>query len=181
MFCRGDVLGKIMAFISLLPHVEFLCLLSASLFAPKQIQLPVWRVVFLLSLGERLNAVLKNIIAQQRPVSELVAYGAYGMPSAHAQFQSTLMVSTLRIIFSSPEFPSLRKGFLLALSAALLSSVVLVGISRVYHPYHTCSQVILGGVVGILIGLNIHNPVLDRLAEGASRLFDFLKKTYVFQ
>lgn len=127
-------------------------------------------------LNELINKILKHWIKEPRPVDRLHIGEEYGMPSSHSQFiwffsiYVTLFVllryrhfyifNYLKFYFkilsrlhhmNNNSLPFERAGRLLVVLSCWCMSI-LVCISRTYLQYHTCSQVIVGSIIGLITG-----------------------------
>ncbi|XP_042210575.1 dolichyldiphosphatase 1-like isoform X3 [Homarus americanus] len=117
---KGDTIGKFLAISSLAPVAIVIGFVTLILF-----RRDLHTIMFFAGalLNEVINLVLKNIIAEPRPVLRGGLYTEYGMPSSHSQMMWFFTVySILFLIF------------------------------RVYLLYHSWSQVLWGALLGILLG-----------------------------
>ena len=181
MFCADDTFGKLVALCSILPQVEFLCLCSAAVFTKDTLKVHFWRVILCLLAGEGVNMVLKTLIAQERPSTAFDSYGHYGMPSSHAQFQSTFAVGVGSFLREERKRLSLRRCFCTLSYTFLFLSVVAVSVSRVYYPHHTAMQVAFGILTGLLIGANFHTDIVREMASKIPCIMDSAGKAFVFE
>lgn len=137
-------------------------------------------IVLLLGLiiDERVNAVLKHVIAQPRPLRAFESmegggaaaasasasaasrvWGEHGMPSSHTQFMVFFAVYLslwvgLRLrprptALCGPRATAALQGGVIFVLFFLAAAV---GVSRVYLQYHTVPQVVCGAAVGALTG-----------------------------
>ncbi|ORX69553.1 hypothetical protein DL89DRAFT_316893 [Linderina pennispora] len=118
----GDILGQFLALMSLIP-IFFIVMEATIVLSRRELAGLVLFVGQL--LNELFNFVLKELIREERPHSELG--DGFGMPSSHAQFMG-----------------------LVQLGALVLG--ILVAVSRVYLNYHTVRQVVAGVAVGLAAG-----------------------------
>ncbi|KAI0738484.1 PAP2-domain-containing protein [Daedaleopsis nitida] len=147
---------------STLAQVLALLTLTPILLNPAYAALTVWtrELVFLemwagQMLCETFNYVLKHIIQQERPTTELG--DGFGFPSSHSQwmgyFASFLVLHfSLRHRFVSTGFPLLDhvRDILLLVCIVTLSGAV--AFSRYYLSYHSIPQVLWGFGIGVLFG-----------------------------
>eukprot|EP01025_Chloroclados_australasicus_P032938 TRINITY_DN3345_c1_g2_i2.p1 TRINITY_DN3345_c1_g2~~TRINITY_DN3345_c1_g2_i2.p1 ORF type:complete len:214 (-),score=9.24 TRINITY_DN3345_c1_g2_i2:21-662(-) len=158
-YIKEDDIGKVFAYISLIPVILFVCL-GSIVYYSRQIHLIFVLVGGLLT--ELITVVLKKTLKQPRPEYACNMYeicGSYGMPSSHTstmfyfatvysmmtilQLKSKIKKLSLKLMFSSP----IPETIFIVVSAPL------VGISRVYLGYHTVIQVLFGGVLGLVMGI----------------------------
>lgn len=98
-------------------------------------------------LNSLINVFLKNIIRQSRPN---IKRASFGMPSGHAQsvfFSAMFILLTLKI---TPYIASIY-----------LFIVLNTGYQSVKYKYHTISQVIIGGLIGLSLGYIWYNTILQ--------------------
>lgn len=103
--------------------------------------------IVLITVSDQLSSsLLKNLIARPRPCNILpdvnilvFCSGSYSMPSSHAVNNFTVAA------FFSSLYPKFKW--------ILYSVAALMAISRPYVGVHYPSDIIVGGVIGILIGL----------------------------
>ncbi|XP_037024239.1 dolichyldiphosphatase 1-like [Bradysia coprophila] len=151
---KGDLFGKLLAWISLAPLG-----LGAGFIALILFRRDLHTIIFFLGtiLNEIFNKILKNWIQEPRPIERLNLSDQYGMPSSHSQFIWFFSTySTLFILFrlhhiNNNALPFERAGRILVL-VTCWTMTTLVCISRVYLLYHTIGQVIVGAILGILTG-----------------------------
>jgi len=146
-YLENDQVGKVLGILGLTPLVIVVVFLTA-FFLRRDLHTLTWGVGVI--LNEAFNYGLKQYFAEARPKRRETEWQVYGMPSSHAQFM--WFVSVYMVLFVCFRLTLLKQcgevlckmlwcSFCLALSAA-------VSYSRVYHEYHTQSQVIWGGMVG---------------------------------
>lgn len=153
-FPKGDRLGHMMAWFSLIPVFSVVAFLAIIV-----IRRDLTTIFFFIGffVNEFSNQVLKRIIKEPRP-SRLgqPLWSEYGMPSAHAQFMGfvtafviLLFYVRIKVVTLIIPLAKLWKHFLTA--ACVLTSIV-VSYSRIYLRYHTPNQVLVGLVLGLLFG-----------------------------
>jgi len=146
-YIENDQVGKILAILGLTPLVIVVMFVTA-FFLRRDLHTLTWGVGVI--LNEAMNYGLKNYIKEARPKSRDVQWVKYGMPSSHAQFM--WFVSVYLVLFVFFRLTMLKQCTerlckLLGCSFCL-GLAWLVSYSRVYHQYHTQSQVWWGGVAG---------------------------------
>lgn len=107
----------------------------------KQIAFLLWLIIF----NMLINVILKNIIRDPRPI-DTSHYGIgyeYGMPSAHAQISTFLLL--LLFTIDSP--------FIIRILAILFS--VVTYLQRYIYNFHTIEQIIGGIITGILLWFSL--------------------------
>jgi dolichyldiphosphatase len=143
---KGDLIGFILAFISLAPFAIFVSYVTLVLFKR---ELDTILMLIGQLLNEVLNVILKNIIREQRPLQAMKAAHSpktYGMPSQHSQYQTFFTVFCLLfILIKLRHKPWYFRTFC---SVCLLGSLAAVIYSRVYLLYHFWSQCLVGVAVG---------------------------------
>jgi len=152
---EGDMVGKLLAWGSLLPIFIIVSFVTLILFR-REIHTMMFFVGML--LNETLNMVLKRYFREARPCrpgDESLLYSKHGMPSSHAQFMGffalyLIFFAYMRLKPHESEYFIVRKH-VMAFSA--FTSAIFVSISRIYLHYHSLEQVgaglLVGGVAGI--------------------------------
>ncbi|CAH1175746.1 unnamed protein product [Phaedon cochleariae] len=148
---KGDLIGKVLALISLAPFGIGSGFLALILF-----RRDLHTITFFLGtlFSEAMNYILKHTICEARPLLRDTVHVEYGMPSSHAQFVWFFATYVIYFVFiklhhmnNNTIIENLSK-FLIISSSFLMA--VLVCISRIYLEYHTLWQVLCGAIVGIL-------------------------------
>ncbi|XP_066257350.1 dolichyldiphosphatase 1-like [Euwallacea similis] len=148
---KGDILGKILALISLAPFG-----IGAGFVALILFRRDLHTITFFLGtcFSEALNYILKHLICEKRPLHREDIHVEYGMPSSHAQFVSFFATYIVYFVFirlhhmnNNTIIENISKILIISSS---MTVAVLVCISRVYLQYHTYSQVLWGIIVGFL-------------------------------
>ncbi|EDQ91748.1 uncharacterized protein MONBRDRAFT_22862 [Monosiga brevicollis MX1] len=140
----GDLVGMILAYISLLP-LFLLFSLGVLIIVRRDLQ----TMMFLLGLllNEVLNYWLKHHIREPRPARASSVLVKHGMPSSHAQLMGFFTIYMIFVVWKrlkpaarqdSPPWLA-RSGQVIA-TIGLLIQLALVAISRVYLFYHTAEQ-----------------------------------------
>lgn len=146
-YLENDKVGKILAILGLSP-LAIVVAFATAFFMRRDLHTFTWGVGII--LNEALNFCLKHYIAEARPKRREVEWNVYGMPSSHSQFM--WFVTIYLILFVSFRLHHLKHcGEMICKLFWCLSSLclsLLVCYSRVYHEYHTQSQVLWGGVAG---------------------------------
>lgn len=149
---NGDVIGKFLAVCSLTPMAIIVGFVTLILF-----RRDLHTITFFAGalLNEVINLVLKNIIAEPRPVQRGGLYTEYGMPSSHSQMMWFFAsYSVLFLIFRLHHISNYVMELLwkVLVAVGLITAAVIVMYSRVYLLYHSWAQVLLGAVVGVVLG-----------------------------
>uniref|UniRef100_A0A672RW44 Dolichyldiphosphatase n=1 Tax=Sinocyclocheilus grahami TaxID=75366 RepID=A0A672RW44_SINGR len=111
-----------------------------------------------LIMNEGLNWLLKHILQEPRPCGGHTSVTTeYGMPSSHSQFIWFFVVYFFLFLYLRMHQTNNARCVELLwrhiLSITLLAVALFVSYSRVYLLYHTWSQVIYGGVAGMVMGV----------------------------
>lgn len=151
-YAKDDFIGKISALVSLSP-LGIVCAFVALIIFRRDLHTITFFIGLL--LNDLLSTVLKNLIAEHRPMVRPLdsLYSEYGMPSSHAQFMSYLTTYMFFFIFFRTNY--LKTDFITYIwksltVVAFFIWAVLVCISRIYLRYHTYEQVICGVFVGTI-------------------------------
>merc|ERR1712071_499286 len=150
---EGDLLGKLLAYSSLLPIVALIGCATLILF-----RRDLHTITFFIGLvlNEGVNTVLKYTIRQPRPISRETLYSEHGMPSSHSQFLWFFSVYMFLFIWVRLQHITNSKSVWfskLIVSLGCFAAALIVTFSRVYLLYHSVSQVIVGSLIGALLGL----------------------------
>ncbi|XP_076624054.1 dolichyldiphosphatase 1 isoform X2 [Colletes latitarsis] len=149
---QGDLLGKFLALISLIPFAIVTGFITLILFRRDLHTIAFFSGVI---INECINFILKHTICETRPMERNV-YVEYGMPSMHAQFMwffaaYIILFICIRLHHNNNSSVSERFWRLIVIAACIIIAV-LVTYSRVYLLYHTNSQVLCGAFIGIILG-----------------------------
>ena len=173
-------IGKLMAYITLLPLFIWTSLLSLSLQNRQALSIAAG-----LSLNELLNWRLKMWIGNSRPqkpddilngcLNGYVTSGTFGMPSSHAQFMAFFYLTMVKLFLSSKSKSALFKRnhtMRYLMNSFILVVTLAVCWSRIYLQYHTVEQVLAGFTIGLLsaqLYLKTLSPLVSHL------LFDIMR------
>ncbi|XP_046734717.1 dolichyldiphosphatase 1-like [Diprion similis] len=149
----GDLIGKFLALISLMPFAVIAGFLTLVLF-----RRDLHTIAFLggVVVNEVVNFSLKHAIREARPIRREVIYTEYGMPSAHTQFMwffatyATIFVF-VRLHHNNNSTVS-ERFWRITIIASCVGVATLVAFSRIYLQYHSIAQVLCGVIVGIFVG-----------------------------
>ncbi|XP_017263020.1 dolichyldiphosphatase 1 [Kryptolebias marmoratus] len=150
-FPEGDLTGRLLAYISLLPVAIIVGFVTLIVFKRE-----LHTISFFggLLLNEGVNWLLKQIFREPRPCAGIHAtvYAEYGMPSNHSQLIWFFVVYFFLFLYLRMHQTNNARCFDLLwrhiLSIFLLGMALSVSYSRVYLLYHTWSQIFYGGVTG---------------------------------
>ncbi|KAJ1953854.1 hypothetical protein EC988_002752 [Linderina pennispora] len=140
----GDILGQFLALMSLIPI--FFTVMEATIVLSRRELAGLVLFVGQL-LNELFNFVLKELIREERPRSELG--DGFGMPSSHAQFMGFFVAYC--VLYLEMRVTTDRIHTRLVQLGALVLGILVV-VSRVYLNYHTVRQVVAGVAVGLAAG-----------------------------
>ncbi|XP_012270244.1 dolichyldiphosphatase 1 [Orussus abietinus] len=150
---QGDLLGKLLALISLTPFAIIAGFVALVLF-----RRDLHTITFFggITINEAINFFLKHTLCEDRPMKRATIYIEYGMPSSHSQFiwffaaYTTLFVC-IRLHYNNN---SVSERFWRAtLIASCIVLAVTVSYSRTYLEYHTMAQVLCGAIIGCVFGV----------------------------
>ncbi|KAB0798133.1 hypothetical protein PPYR_09126 [Photinus pyralis] len=148
---KDDILGKLLAIISLTPFGIGSGFLTLILFR-RDLHTITFFVGTLCS--EAFNYLLKHSICEARPKLRPDDMVEYGMPSSHAQFVWFFATYIIYFVFirlhhmnNNTIIENVSK--LLIISSSVLVAL-LVSFSRIYLEYHSISQVLCGALVGVV-------------------------------
>ncbi|GJQ85621.1 hypothetical protein Trydic_g20171 [Trypoxylus dichotomus] len=148
---KGDIIGKLLALISLAPFGIGSGFLTLILF-----RRDLHTITFFIGtlLSELLNYFLKHAIQETRPITRNIIHNEFGMPSSHAQFVWFFATYVIYFVFirlhhmnNNTIMENISK--ILIISSSVLMAL-LVCIGRVYLQYHTVWQVLCGATIGAL-------------------------------
>lgn len=151
---QGDLIGKFLALISLMPFAIIAGFLTLILFRRDLHTITFFSGVI---INESINFVLKHTIREARPMRREGIYVEYGMPSTHAQFMwffaayVTLFVCIR--LHQNNNSTALERFWRITIMAGCAFTALLVTYSRVYLLYHSNSQVLCGALLGIFLGV----------------------------
>ncbi|KAG7210792.1 hypothetical protein KM043_012283 [Ampulex compressa] len=151
---QGDLLGKLLALISLVPFAILVGFITLILF-----RRDLHTIVFFggVIINECINFVLKHTICETRPMRRNDLYVEYGMPSTHAQFMwffaaYTTLFICVRLHHNNNSTVS-ERFWRMTIIATCITIATMVTYSRVYLLYHSNLQVLCGTLLGIILGV----------------------------
>ncbi|XP_056587994.1 dolichyldiphosphatase 1 [Triplophysa dalaica] len=181
-----DLTGQVLAYTSLLPIAILVGFVTLIVFKRE-----LHTISFFggLVMNEGLNWLLKHIVQEPRPCgghSSLTT--EYGMPSSHSQFIWFFVVYFFLFLYLRMHQTNNARCVELLwrhiLSIILLGVALCVSYSRVYLLYHTWSQVIYGGVAGMVMGVvwffitqEVLTPVFPKIAAWPVSEFFLVRDT----
>ncbi|KAF5893842.1 putative helicase senataxin isoform X1, partial [Clarias magur] len=183
----GDVAGQILAYASLLPMAILVGFVTLIVFKRE-----LHTISFFggLVMNEGLNWLLKHILQEPRPCGggHSTVTTEYGMPSSHSQFIWFFVIYFFLFLYlRMHQTNNARCVELLwrhVLSIILLGVALSVSYSRVYLLYHTWSQVIYGGVAGMVVGVvwffitqEVLTPIFPKIAAWPISEFFLVRDT----
>ncbi|XP_057290554.1 dolichyldiphosphatase 1-like isoform X2 [Hydractinia symbiolongicarpus] len=156
LYPEGDLVGKVLAWSSMLPIFILVSFVTLILFRRELHTMAFFGGIL---INEIVNMGLKYSIKSPRPCGpdeRKELYNKYGMPSSHAQFMSFFAIYMLFFAYIRlkmhvyEKFMDNIRQHLIAFSS--VGASVIVCYSRIYLHYHTLEQVIVGIVVGLVNG-----------------------------
>lgn len=150
---QGDLFGKLLALISLVPFAIIAGFITLILFRRDLHTITFFSGTI---INEFINFIIKHTICEARPMRRNTVFIEYGMPSTHAQFMwffaaYTTLFICIRLHHNNNSSIS-ERFWRIAIIAACIIVAILVTYSRVYLLYHTVSQVLYGAFIGIILG-----------------------------
>lgn len=152
-YVEGDLLGKLLAWISLTP-IFIMVGFATHIYFRREVHTVTYVIGQV--MDECINYILKHTMKERRPPnSHIMQHGEYGWPSAHSQFMCFFVTYLLLFIYfrsqsnNNSMFDTLWKHSMFLLWT-LIACLVCYG--RIYLQYHTVGQVIWGGVIGSALG-----------------------------
>lgn len=109
-----------------------------------------FNLIFYLIFNFIINSFLKIIINQDRPINHKTNYGllqSKGMPSGHAQ----LSFFTYFYLYDDKNK---------SLNNILLILALVISYERIYNNKHSFLQVLIGGLIGSYLGVNLKNEII---------------------
>ncbi|XP_053694663.1 dolichyldiphosphatase 1-like [Sabethes cyaneus] len=151
---KGDLLGKLLAWISLAPLG-----IGAGFVALILFRRDLHTIVFFIGtlFNEGVNIILKHCIQEPRPVNRSQIWTEYGMPSSHSQCmcffaQYVLLFIFIRLHHMNNNNARAERLVRLLVLAVCWAVTFLVCFGRVYLQYHSLQQVLVGALVGMIVG-----------------------------
>ncbi|KAF0991620.1 hypothetical protein HZS_1274 [Henneguya salminicola] len=147
-YLTGDIFGKVLSISALSPVfiiVGLTTLLAFSKFKKKYLFLLIG-----LFLNEISSKFIKNVLKQSRPPPLGYKFSSYGMPSSHTQFIFFFVAFLILCVINKKHLHFFKR---LIFCSFLIGLAVFVSYSRIYHNYHTLSQVYVGAILGSLGGI----------------------------
>ncbi|XP_033096931.1 dolichyldiphosphatase 1-like [Anneissia japonica] len=151
---QGDLLGKLLAYLSLTPIFILVGFCAILLFRRE-----LHTITFLagLVLNEAVNWTAKHLIKEPRPVRGHEGFGEYGMPSSHSQFMFFFAVYIILFICIRLHQPTsscfIDNIWRILIGFGVVILAIIVSYSRIYLLYHTTSQVLCGALLGIILAI----------------------------
>lgn len=157
---EGDIIGKILAWCSLLPMFIIIGFITLIIFR-REIHTMTFCAGML--VNELVNMIVKHTLAQPRLCAgHVFPNSSHGMPSDHSQFMAFFAVySVLFIYFRLLHFSQsttvwedlIDNLWRHMLAVGVVLAAISVGFSRIYLRYHTLHQVGYGFLLGCLLGV----------------------------
>lgn len=156
---EGDIVGKILAWFSLLPIFIVVGFITLIVFRREIHTMTFFGGIL---INELVNMMVKHTLAHPRPCgNHLFPNSGHGMPSDHSQFMAFFAVYSVLFIYvrllhfsqSTTVWDDLIENLwrhVVAVGVVLVA--VVVGFSRIYLRYHTPHQVGYGFLLGCGLG-----------------------------
>ncbi|XP_050447229.1 dolichyldiphosphatase 1-like [Cataglyphis hispanica] len=149
---QGDLFGKLLAVLSLLPFAIITGFITLILF-----RRDLHTIVFFIGIiiNDCINSVLKYTICEARPMKRDSLYVEYGMPSTHAQLMWFFTAYTTLFIYFRLNYNCtiVEKFCRTIVAVGCIITAVLITYSRVYLLYHSITQVFFGTLLGLALGI----------------------------
>ncbi|XP_070163047.1 dolichyldiphosphatase 1 [Polyergus mexicanus] len=148
---QGDLLGKLLAVLSLVPFAIIAGFITLILF-----RRDLHTIVFFsgIIINDCINFVLKHTICEARPMKRDGLYAEYGMPSTHAQFMWFFTAYATLFIYFRLNYSCTIVGrfWRTIVAVGCIITAILITYSRVYLLYHSSTQVFFGALLGLSLG-----------------------------
>ncbi len=102
-------------------------------------------------ISRAINITLKNILMRERPEFKVLEASESSFPSGHSQNNMALYIAILIVLLLLVKCPKNR----LALTIALITLPILIGITRLYFGVHYFTDVIAGWSMGVIVAYNV--------------------------
>ncbi|XP_043801105.1 dolichyldiphosphatase 1-like [Apis laboriosa] len=149
---QGDLFGKFLALVSLLPFAIIAGFITLILFRRDLHTITFFSGIV---INKCINFILKHTICEARPMRHNAI--EYGMPSMHAQFMwffATYITLFICIRLHHNNNSSISEKFWrITIIIVSIIIAILITYSRVYLLYHSNSQVVWGTFIGIMLGI----------------------------
>lgn len=123
------------------------------------ILIPVFTAVFVF--------IIKNIVQRLRPEINNVDISGYSFPSGHSNMAFTIATLSMFLILQNNNLKIYIKHILIILIYIL---AVMIGFSRIYLTAHYFSDVLIGGIIGIIITIycliQINKKIINKEENG---------------
>ncbi|OAE30815.1 hypothetical protein AXG93_857s1180 [Marchantia polymorpha subsp. ruderalis] len=147
---RGDKLGHLLAWASLLPVIIGLGGFLSHFIFRREMQAMAFGLGLILS--EFINEMIKKVVKEARPITcELLEMcDSHGWPSSHSQYMCFFSIYLTLLVLRRFHFTdSFSRNFTAILPWPFALATIY---SRVYLGYHSVAQVIAGSAVGLTLG-----------------------------
>ncbi|KAH9616202.1 hypothetical protein KSS87_002996 [Heliosperma pusillum] len=150
-YTKGDQIGHLLAWISLIPVFITFGGFFAHFFFRRELQ----GICFALGLAvsQLINEFIKTTVSQSRPATcaALEACDSHGWPSSHSQYMFFFATYFSLLSYRKAGFFGGRENSWLV-EALTWALAVLTMFSRVYLGYHSVVQVFAGAILGTVLG-----------------------------
>ena len=144
---HGNLLNKIMLFITNLASVEFVCILFICLLIAVKNRKDIAYLITGSAITVIFNIIIKNIVQRPRPNGiQLTFESGYSFPSAHAMLSAFIYGFIIFLLLKE------QKDNIKARILSITLGVVILWISftRIYVGVHFFSDVVIGAILGII-------------------------------
>lgn len=111
--------------------------------------------------------IIKNIVQRLRPEINSVDISGYSFPSGHSNMAFTIATLSMFLILQNNNLKIYIKYIFIILICIL---AVMIGFSRIYLTAHYFSDVLIGGIIGIIITIycliQINKKIINKEENG---------------